>query len=135
MEGQVCHQRRRVRSCQSESSQKKVEESADIQSRTTDLTRQLTSTTSTHSLNDTSQIKTLTDRALSAEKRANHASNQLAQLEAKLAEIQSKAGRAEDKWEARVREYENRLRIAGEKIKTEKQGGKERALQLESQVR
>jgi chromosome segregation ATPase len=105
------------------------------QSRTTDLNRQLTSTTSTHSINDTAQIKTLTDRALSAEKRANHASNQLAMLEAKLAEIQSKAGKAEDKWEARVREYENRLRVAGEKIKTEKQGGKERALQLEGQVR
>ena len=42
---------------------------------------------------------------------------------------------AEGKWEARVREYENRLKIAGEKIKTEKQGGKERAAQLESQVR
>ena len=109
--------------------------STDTQSRTTDLNRQLTSTTSTHSLNDTAQIKTLTDQALSAEKRANHASNQLAMLEAKLAEIQSKAGKAEDKWEARVREYENRLRVAGEKIKTEKQGGKERALQLEGQVR
>jgi hypothetical protein len=109
--------------------------STNTQSRTTDLNRQLTSTTSTHSLNDTAQIKTLTDRALSAEKRANHASNQLAMLEAKLAEIQSKAGKAEDKWEARVREYENRLRVAGEKIKTEKQGGKERALQLEGQVR
>jgi len=111
------------------------DEPTNIQSRTTDLNRQLTSTTSTHSLNDTAQIKVLTDRALSAEKRANHASNQLAMLEAKLAEIQSKAGKAEDKWEARVREYENRLRVAGEKIKTEKQGGKERALQLEGQVR
>lgn len=49
--------------------------------------------------------------------------------------MQGKAGKAEDKWEARVKEYENRLRIAGEKIKTEKQGGKERAMQLESQVR
>jgi hypothetical protein len=116
-------------------SSRKLDESTDTQSRTTDLNRQLTSTTSTHSLNDTAQIKTLTDRALSAEKRANHASNQLAMLEAKLAEIQSKAGKAEDKWEARVREYENRLRVAGEKIKTEKQGGKERALQLEGQVR
>lgn len=116
-------------------SPRKLDESTDTQSRTTDLNRQLTSTTSTHSLNDTAQIKTLTDRALSAEKRANHASNQLAMLEAKLAEIQSKAGKAEDKWEARVREYENRLRVAGEKIKTEKQGGKERALQLEGQVR
>jgi predicted nucleic acid-binding Zn-ribbon protein len=116
-------------------SSRKLEEPTNPQSRTTDLNRQLTSTTSTHSINDTAQIKTLTDRALSAEKRANHASNQLAMLEAKLAEIQSKAGKAEDKWEARVREYENRLRVAGEKIKTEKQGGKERALQLEGQVR
>jgi hypothetical protein len=116
-------------------SSRKLDEPTNTQSRTTDLNRQLTSTTSTHSLNDTAQIKTLTDRALSAEKRANHASNQLAMLEAKLAEIQSKAGKAEDKWEARVREYENRLRVAGEKIKTEKQGGKERALQLEGQVR
>jgi len=95
----------------------------------------LTSTTSAHSINDNAQIKTLQDRALAAEKRANHSSNQLALLEAKLAELQSKSGKAEDKWEARVREYENRLRIAGEKIKTEKQGGKERALQLEGQVR
>jgi len=114
---------------------RKLKDLTNTQSRTSDLNRQLTSTTSTHSLNDTAQIKTLTDRALSAEKRANHSSNQLAMLEAKLAEIQSKAGKAEDKWEARVREYENRLRVAGEKIKTEKQGGKERALQLEGQVR
>jgi hypothetical protein len=52
-----------------------------------------------------------------------------------MAELQGKSGLAENKWEARVKEYENRLRVAGEKIKTEKQGGKERALQLEAQVR
>ena len=52
-----------------------------------------------------------------------------------MAEQQSRAGQAEDKWAARVKEYENRLRIAGEKIKTEKQGGKERARNLEEQVR
>lgn len=52
-----------------------------------------------------------------------------------MADLQSRNGHAENKWEARVREYENRLRIAGEKIKTEKQGGKERAAQLEAQVR
>jgi peptidoglycan hydrolase CwlO-like protein len=84
---------------------------------------------------DSTHLRSLTERALSAEKRAQHASNQLGQLEAKLAEVQGRAGKAEDKWEARVKEYENRLRIAGEKIKTEKQGGKERAMQLESQVR
>ena len=49
--------------------------------------------------------------------------------------MQQRAGQAENKWEARVKEYENRLRIAGEKIKTEKQGGKERAIQLEGQIR
>jgi hypothetical protein len=48
--------------------------------------------------------------------------------------MQSKAGLAESKWEARVREYENRLRVAGEKIKTEKQGGRARAQELEVQV-
>ena len=56
-------------------------------------------------------------------------------MEARLAEVQAKAGQAEDRWAARVKEYENRLRIAGEKIKTEKQGGKERARQLEDQLR
>jgi hypothetical protein len=105
----------------------------DKQARNADLSRQLSS--ATHSSTDSTQIRSLTERALSAEKRAQHASNQLGLLEAKLAEIQGKAGRAEDKWEARVKEYENRLRIAGEKIKTEKQGGKERAMQLEGQVR
>jgi len=84
---------------------------------------------------DSTQVRSLTERALSAEKRTSRANNQLEQLEAKLAELQSRAGQAEDKWAARVKEYENRLRIAGEKIKTEKQGGKERARQLEEQVR
>jgi hypothetical protein len=39
------------------------------------------------------------------------------------------------KWEARVREYEKRLREAGEMIKVEKQGGKERVADLEQQLR
>ena len=82
-----------------------------------------------------SQLKSLHERAASAERREGVAKRQLADLEARIAEMQAKSGQAENKWEARVREYENRLRIAGEKIKTEKQGGKERAVQLESQVR
>lgn len=82
-----------------------------------------------------SHIRSLTDRAERAEKRAQSATNQLAQLEERMATMQAKTGVADDKWEARVREYENRLRIAGEKIKTEKQGGRERAMQLEGQIR
>jgi hypothetical protein len=42
---------------------------------------------------------------------------------------------AVNKWEARVREYEKRLREAGEMIKVEKQGGKERVAELEQQLR
>ena len=42
---------------------------------------------------------------------------------------------ADSKWEARVREYESRLKAAEEKVKRERQGGKERALELEAQVR
>ena len=80
-------------------------------------------------------MRTLTERADRAEKRAQNATNQLAQLEERLAETQAKSGTAEDKWAARVREYENRLKIAGEKLKTEKQGGRERAMQLEQHVR
>nr|XP_018262463.1 uncharacterized protein I303_05480 [Kwoniella dejecticola CBS 10117]OBR84621.1 hypothetical protein I303_05480 [Kwoniella dejecticola CBS 10117] len=100
-----------------------------------ELSSQLTSSRTGGITSSSSEIRSLTQRAESAEKRAMAASNQLSMLEARLAELQSRSGQAENKWEARVKEYENRLRIAGEKIKTEKQGGKERALQLEAQVR
>lgn len=110
------------------------------QARNTDLSRQLASLKSSSSSAqnggaDAAQLRAQTDRAATAERRAQNALNQLAALESKMADMQAKAGLAEGKWEARVREYENRLKIAGEKIKTEKQGGKERAMQLESQVR
>lgn len=87
------------------------------------------------STSDSTSLRAATERAQNAEKRAQNATNQLAMLEQRLAEMQAKSGLAENKWEARVKEYENRLRIAGEKIKTEKQGGKERARELEAQVR
>ncbi|WWD18405.1 hypothetical protein CI109_102855 [Kwoniella shandongensis] len=104
-------------------------------SRNTELSQQLSSVKAGSTTESSSHIRSLHERAQSAEKRAQQASNQLAMLEARVAELQSKNGQAENKWEVRVKEYENRLRIAGEKIKTEKQGGKERALQLEAQVR
>ncbi|OCF33425.1 hypothetical protein I316_04845 [Kwoniella heveanensis BCC8398] len=103
--------------------------------RNAELSSQLSSVKAGTTVESSSTIRSLTERAQAAEKRASTVANQLAALEARLAELQSKSGQAENKWEARVKEYENRLRIAGEKIKTEKQGGKERALQLEAQVR
>ncbi|KAK6908272.1 hypothetical protein I203_102273 [Kwoniella mangroviensis CBS 8507] len=104
-------------------------------SRNHELTAQLSSHRTGMTTSSSSEIKSLQSRAESAEKRAMNSANQLAIIEARLAEAQQKAGQAENKWEARVKEYENRLRVAGEKIKTEKQGGKERAMQLEAQVR
>lgn len=82
---------------------------------------------------DAALLRSLTERAQAAEKRATQARNDVSQLEARLSEIQNRSSRAEEKWEARVKEYENRLRIANEKVKTEKQGGKERVLQLEKE--
>lgn len=42
---------------------------------------------------------------------------------------------ADNKWEARVKEYETRLRAAEEKVKREKQGYKERIVELETQIK
>ncbi|GMK57402.1 hypothetical protein CspeluHIS016_0402360 [Cutaneotrichosporon spelunceum] len=75
------------------------------------------------------------DRAERAERRAREALARIQKLENRLTEESERAAGAEGKWEARVKEYESRLRIAGEKVKAEKQGGKERARQLEDQVR
>ena len=81
-----------------------------------------------------STVRSLTERATAAERRVSNLMAQLSQLEAKLAEYQAQSGQAQDNWAARVREYEHRLKVAGEKIKTEKQGGRERARGLEDQV-
>ncbi|ORY31357.1 hypothetical protein BCR39DRAFT_89832 [Naematelia encephala] len=104
-------------------------------SRNAELSQQLSIARAGSTTSDSASLRSLTERAQTAERRAQMARNQLEQLEAKLAELQAKSGQAENKWEARVKEYENRLRIAGEKIKTEKQGGKERARELEAQIR
>jgi chromosome segregation ATPase len=80
-------------------------------------------------------LRQLTERAQAAERRAASATNAVKELEARLVDIQSRNARAEEKWEARTKEWENRFRQAQEKIKSEKQGGKERANQLEAQVR
>lgn len=42
---------------------------------------------------------------------------------------------ADSKWDARVKEYEARLKAAEEKVKRERQGGKERVGELEVQLR
>ncbi|KAK7679624.1 hypothetical protein QCA50_017336 [Cerrena zonata] len=83
---------------------------------------------------DPMEIRSLTARAQTAERRLTNVQNQLVLAEEKITSMGQKTTVADTKWEARVREYESRLKTAEEKVKRERQGGKERALELESQV-
>ena len=74
-------------------------------------------------------------RANNAERRLANAQNQLAAAEEKMATMNQKTTVADSKWEARVKEYETRLRAAEEKVKRERQGYKERVLELEIQIK
>ena len=74
-------------------------------------------------------------RANNAERRLANAQNQLAAAEEKMGTMNQKTTAADNKWEARVKEYENRLRAAEEKVKRERQGYKERVLELENQIK
>ncbi|KAH9003339.1 hypothetical protein EDB86DRAFT_2826505 [Lactarius hatsudake] len=84
---------------------------------------------------DSNEVKALMIRANNAERRLANAQNQLAAAEEKMATMNQKTTVADGKWEARVKEYENRLRAAEEKVKRERQGYKERVLELENQIR
>ena len=42
---------------------------------------------------------------------------------------------ADGRWEARVKEYEARLKAAEERVKRERQGSKERVLELENNLK
>ncbi|KAH9061156.1 hypothetical protein EDB87DRAFT_1612256 [Lactarius vividus] len=84
---------------------------------------------------DSNEVKALMIRANNAERRLANAQNQLAAAEEKMAAMNQKTTVADGKWEARVKEYENRLRAAEEKVKRERQGYKERVLELENQIR
>ena len=48
--------------------------------------------------------------------------------------MNEKTSAVDNKWEARVKEYESRLRVAEERVKRERQGGKERINELEAHV-
>ncbi|KAG1900115.1 uncharacterized protein F5891DRAFT_1128771 [Suillus fuscotomentosus] len=78
---------------------------------------------------DSQETKTLLSRAVNAEKRL------LLLSEEKISNINQKTTTADQKWEARVKEYETRLKAGEEKYKRERQGAKERVLELENQMR
>ncbi len=84
---------------------------------------------------DSMEIRALTARVQNAERRAINFQNQLMQSEEKLTVVNQKTTAADTKWEARVKEYETRLKVAEEKVKRERQGGKERASELEKDLK
>jgi chromosome segregation ATPase len=84
---------------------------------------------------DSQETKTLLSRAVNAEKRLVVVQNQLLLSEEKISNINQKTTAADQKWEARVKEYETRLKAGEEKYKRERQGAKERVLELENQMR
>ena len=84
---------------------------------------------------DSNEVKALMARANNAERRLTNAQNQLAAAEEKMSVMNQKTTVADSKWEARVKEYETRLRAAEEKVKREKQGFKERVVELETQIK
>ncbi|KAH7883401.1 hypothetical protein F5I97DRAFT_1930960 [Phlebopus sp. FC_14] len=100
----------------------------------TELTQQL-ATARRPTPGDSQEIKTLLSRAVNAEKRLVVANNQLLQAEEKISTLNQKTSTADAKWEARVKEYEARLKAAEDKYKRERQGSKERVLELENQIR
>lgn len=81
------------------------------------------------------EIRSLSARAVTAERRLNNAQNQLLATEEKVASMSQKTAAADSKWEARVKEYEARLKSAEERVKRERQGSKERVNELENQLK
>lgn len=84
---------------------------------------------------DAMELRSLSARAVNAERRLNNAQNQLLTTEEKIAAMGQKTAAADAKWEARVKEYETRLRAAEERVKRERQGGKERVAELETNLK
>lgn len=105
-----------------------------LQITNTDLVQQL-STARRPTQGDSQEIRTLLSRAVNAEKRLVVANNQLLQHEEKISTLNQKTSTADAKWEARVKEYETRLKAAEEKYKRERQGSKERVVELETQIK
>ncbi|KNZ75969.1 Anucleate primary sterigmata protein B [Termitomyces sp. J132] len=84
---------------------------------------------------DAMEVRSLSARAANAERRLHNAQNQLLATEEKVAAMNQRSSAADAKWEARVKEYETRLKAAEERVKRERQGSKERVLELENNLK
>ncbi|KAG9014667.1 hypothetical protein FRB94_011845 [Tulasnella sp. JGI-2019a] len=82
----------------------------------------------------TSDLKAMATRVANAERRATHAQNLLLTKEEQANAQLDKYQAAEEKWAARVAEYERREKHALEKFKNERQGGKETVQALQNEI-
>jgi predicted nucleic acid-binding Zn-ribbon protein len=106
-----------------------------ITAKHTDLASQLASLKTMTRSDSQTEFRASSTRVATLERRLANAQNQLATYDEKMASARAKMAAAETRWDARVKEYESRLKQAEERVKSEKQGGKERAAQLEMQVK
>ena len=77
---------------------------------------------------DTIELKSLRTRADNTDKRLTNVLNQLAAAEQWKGDMQTK-------WDARVKEYETRIKAADERVKRERQGAKESRAEQESRIK
>ncbi|KAG2118248.1 hypothetical protein BD769DRAFT_1304029, partial [Suillus cothurnatus] len=78
------------------------------------------------------ETETLLSHALNAEKCLKVVQNQFLLSEEKILNINQKTTAADQKWKARVKEYETRLKAGEKKHKRERQGAKDRMLKLKN---
>ncbi|KAI5899088.1 uncharacterized protein SCHCODRAFT_02604140 [Schizophyllum commune H4-8] len=83
---------------------------------------------------DPMELRSALTRAANAERRQNNTANQLAATEERFHQYQQRSVAADMKWEARVKEYETRLKAAEERYKREKQGAKDRQAEMERTI-
>jgi chromosome segregation ATPase len=81
------------------------------------------------------ELKAAHTKYMNAERRLMSFQNQLATAEETNAHLAEKYLTAEQKWEARVKEYESRMKAGDERIRRERQGAKERLNELETHVK
>jgi len=143
VEEEVCDEGRRIRSFKGSFSvfffevsdfllfEKNQNTNQDLQSQLTSLKR----FTNSSDMSTSSELRSLVTRATNAERRLNNAQNQLLATEEKMVAMNQKTAQADAKWDARVKEYEARLKAAEERVKRERQGSKERVVELEANVK
>ncbi|TIB90893.1 hypothetical protein E3Q06_00136 [Wallemia mellicola] len=117
-------------------SNEKSREVDELKHQYNDLMTQLASAKSRagQSSNDSTEIKSLTARATTAERKLNITQNQLTQVENKLVEARNKIIDSDNKWSTRAKEFETKMKAAEDKVRRERLGAKDRVTDLEKNI-